>query len=112
MGRRDERIGGSDGRRGQAGQGQDGHGSSWVHHLWPLLLVDGYGSDPTAAAPRGLRNAAVGMRKESDENNMSDATWLLGYETGYGSIPAFILQRQMTRNLLAKIASGGLILYP
>lgn len=34
VGRRYERIGRPDGRRGQAGEGQDGHGSSRVHHLW------------------------------------------------------------------------------
>ena len=34
MGRRYERIGRPDGRPGQAGEGQDGHGSSRVYHLW------------------------------------------------------------------------------
>ena len=38
MGRRYERIGRPDGRRGQAGEGQDGHGSSRVHHLWVSIF--------------------------------------------------------------------------
>ena len=76
MGRRDERIGGSDGRRGQAGQGQDGHGSSREHHLWPLLLVDGYGSDPTAAAvpgtPRGYGVMLVACGSEEAKSEESE----------------------------------------
>lgn len=62
MGRRYERIGRPDGRRGQAGEGQDGHGSSRVHHLWVSICALLFGPDAV-----GNYRYAVPRAKMSDK---------------------------------------------